>query len=719
MREFIKQQNRDIWRWSLRTVGQIATLPFRSLPGGSLKSLGIGIEQQVNRSVQASIRAGDNLQSKLVDWMFDAVTFKPLLDSFADLGFNSGVTGKGLQAQPELAYMEAVNDSRPGSSAVMIPMIVQYTSLKRYDEGIARLEGYLTKFELTPAQKAVNFAGLALLRAAKAKELPPWRFVEQYLLIQRTLSDMKEAKRLTEKEPDYASTYEKLFAVWTSGILLAQLPWPFGDANTALEDLEWCERTIHQSFESRENTYQFLRQVRYSRAILARNAGNKREAEKYLQLSGYKNFSPDNLFIATVFTTTSDGVRGAVKQVKENVPGRGFTVSGFDLSDYNFFITDDGQELIAVDSGSRVELCEAAYRFFEEYYTQKTGKAVPKLTTCFMTHYHWDHTGGYPFFRTLNPDIVFYSRANYTEESDRARNQPPPWSWSLGKSFTNAPVVAYTPTKKVRENLELAIGGTRIRLLMLPGGGGETPDGMLIHLHDHGVLYCGDFIVPWVGSPYVVEGDVDALLDSMEFVAKIKPEPKYLLCGHWAVTQFYPDVNALARLRPYLQWLKDETLKQIYANKNREEIQQMNLIPPGLAQSGQADMQVPYIAMREVFIDRLYHQKVGYWGPQLQNADLLSQKEIGTIFRNYLGLSDVDISRAIDQMITAGDFELAAQLADWAFSQYPGSSSIVEARRNAFRQLTQKWQLLNVFKFMMYSETIDEPTPQTPGQFVD
>src|SRR5215471_2646615 len=128
MREFIKQQNRDIWRWSLRTVGQIATLPFRSLPGGSLKSLGIGIEQQVNRSVQASIRAGDNLQSKLVDWMFDAVTFKPLLDSFADLGFNSGVTGKGLQAQPELAYMEAVNDSRPGSSAVMIPMIVQYTS---------------------------------------------------------------------------------------------------------------------------------------------------------------------------------------------------------------------------------------------------------------------------------------------------------------------------------------------------------------------------------------------------------------------------------------------------------------------------------------------------------------------------------------------------------------------------------------------------------------
>src|SRR5262249_13716703 len=378
--------------------------------------LGIGIEQQINQGVQASIRAGDNLQSKMVDWLFDAVTFRPLLDSLTDLGLLAGLglandeTGKGLLAQPELDYMEAVNDTRPGSTAVMIPMIVHYTALKRYDDGIARLESYNAKFELTPAQKAVNLAGIALLRSAKAKELPPWRLVEQITLIQHILDDVKEAKRLTENEPDYTNTYEKLFAVWTSGVLLARLPWPFGNAETALADLKWCERTVHQSFDSRETTFQFLRQIYYARAVLAKNAGNDEEAQKYLDASGYKDLASDNLFIATVFAVTSDGVRDGVRQVKETVPGQAFTVTGFDLSDYNFFVSDNGKELIAVDAGSRTENCEAAYHFFESYYNKTYKKTVPPLTTCFMTHCHWDHTGGHLFFKSLNPNVVFYSR---------------------------------------------------------------------------------------------------------------------------------------------------------------------------------------------------------------------------------------------------------------------------------------------------------------------
>src|SRR5262249_986358 len=252
MREFVKQQNSNILCWSLKAAAQVAALPFRNLPAGSLKSLGIGIEQQINQGVQASIRAGDNLQSKMVDWLFDAVTFRPLLDSLTDLGLLAGLglandeTGKGLLAQPELDYMEAVNDTRPGSTAVMIPMIVHYTALKRYDDGIARLESYNANFELTPAQKPLNLPPTSLLRSAKAKELPPWRLVEQITLIQHILDDVKEAKRLTENEPDYTNTYEKLFAVWTSGVLLARLPWPFGNAETALADLKWCERTVHQ-----------------------------------------------------------------------------------------------------------------------------------------------------------------------------------------------------------------------------------------------------------------------------------------------------------------------------------------------------------------------------------------------------------------------------------------------------------------------------------------
>jgi hypothetical protein len=236
---------------------------------------------------------------------------------------------------------------------------------------------------------------------------------------------------------------------------------------------------------------------------------------------------------------------------------------------------------------------------------------------------------------------------------------------------------------------------------------------MLVYLPQHRILYVGDFIVPWVGSPYVVEGDVDSLLGTLDLIAALDPLPEYVLHGHWALTMFYPTVAPLTKIRPHLKWLRDETLKHIYAYKSRPEIQQMNLIPPALLDPSQADVQFPFIAMREVFINRLYHQTNGYWGPQLQNVDYLTEEEIGAALQQYLRLSADDLTAGVGEMIRRGDYELAGRVADWALTRYPDSDSLRHVREQAFLQLKQKWQLLNVFKFVMYSEHIDNPTPQT------
>ncbi len=714
MFDFIKEQNSKIWNLTMRTAAQVTTKALQALPPGPLRSVGSSIQSQVNHGVQQAIQTGDNLQQGVINWIADVVTLKPLREGIEDFGLLGSNRGKGVQAQPELDFMIAANDARPRDSSVIIPMAVQYVVLHREEEGIAKFKSYVERLGQTNAQKAVYTGCLALLRAARALNLPVWRLPEQVSLVQSLLADIKEAKRLTENEPDYSKHHEKIFARWVSGVIHSQLPWPVGDAKMALEDLKWCEQVIHSSPAALEDSCQFLTQVRYSRAVLAHNAGNEEESKRFLELSGYKELDPDHLFLGTVFYVTPDGIRGGIKQVKEFVPGKTFTVSGYDLSDYNFFITDDGNELIAVDSGSRLDTCEAAYRAFEKHYSAKYGKPIPKLTHCFMTHYHWDHTGGHGFFLSLNPDVIFHSRSNYTDESPRVLHQPPPWNWTLGEKFNIGDVAKYRPTKLVDKNTDLTIGGTRIRLILLPRGGGETPDGMLIHLYEHGVVYCGDFLVPWVGAPYVVEGDADALLESMDLLVHLQPEPKHLLTGHWAVTQFFPNIDVVARLRTRLQWLKEETLKQIFANKGRVEIQQMNLVPPGLVESGETDIYVPYIAQREVFINRLCHQNIGYWGPQLQNVDNLSASEFGAAFQKYLGLSDIDLASAIGNMITAGDFELAGQIADWAITQYPNSAVLKDARQAVFLQLKQKWQILNVFKLCMYSQRSNEPNPQPP-----
>jgi hypothetical protein len=118
--------------------------------------------------------------------------------------------------------------------------------------------------------------------------------------------------------------------------------------------------------------------------------------------------------------------------------------------------------------------------------------------------------------------------------------------------------------------------------------------------------------------------------------------------------------------------------------------------------------------MRESVINRIYHETAGYWGAQLTNVDYLTPREFGSIFSRYLKLSPNQVAETVNDMVKNGDLELAGQLADWALTQYPGDETLRRAQELAFRKLKEKWQLMNVFKFIMYGEHIDDPTEQLP-----
>src|SRR6266566_2839001 len=45
-----------------------------------------------------------------------------------------------------------------------------------------------------------------------------------------------------------------------------------------------------------------------------------------------------------------------------------------------------------------------------------------------------------------------------------------------------------------------------------------------------GVLFVGDFIMPYLGAPFVVEGDFQGLLDAIDIV--VQKNPRYMLHGH-------------------------------------------------------------------------------------------------------------------------------------------------------------------------------------------
>src|SRR5258708_14531330 len=131
---------------------------------------------------------------------------------------------------------------------------------------------------------------------------------------------------------------------------------------------------------------------------------------------------------------------------------------------------------------------------------------------------------------------------------------------------------------------------------------------MFIHLPDLGVLFVGDFIMPYLGAPFVVEGDLQGLLDAIDVV--VQKNPRFILHGHEPLTRNFSSPDMLAQLRTNLSWLRDQVLTAIRGGDTRAAIHQANLIPPGLL-SGRPDALLPYLILREHVIDRLYHPHFG------------------------------------------------------------------------------------------------------------
>jgi glyoxylase-like metal-dependent hydrolase (beta-lactamase superfamily II) len=707
------------WRLPLegaRQLTKLALAPLASLAGGA----GAAVESGVGKLFRATEEAAGQLQDQTLDLVYDAATLRPFVQALQqNFTFFGPEPQLGSQKQPELEYMKAVNDAGPNSETLNILVLtVLYTAVNRSPEGVRTFEGYLRSYDarLLPWQRGVYLSSLALLLAHQAQTTPVWRLFEILDLGRRALAVARQAKEVTADLPDFDANFGKLVPRWVSGLLNASLPAPLGDRQTAFADLEWVSDTILATVERQVEAYMFLRETWFQLAKLYDAAGDPVRSEYYLKRSTYPNLENPTILLATLFACDPSGLRDGIKHVAVAGDGHVFSVSGQDMSEFNFIISQDRQHLIAIDGGTRWQTAEAAYQYVLGYFAQQ-GITPPPLTTVIFTHAHWDHIGGQAFYRRVNPGVCFYARYNYRTEQEHVVFLTPPYHWFLSDQFSLQPVADYRPDVLVEPDTSpviesVVIGGTRIEFKLIQGGGGETVDGMFVHLPEYKILYPGDFIVPWIGSPYNAEGDMASLLAALDWIAEARPV--LVLHGHEALSYFFPDWQPLAQMRPHLAWLRDETLRLISQHLTREEIQERNLYPPAILAPDQAPVQLAYLLFREGVINRVFLQHTGYWGARLQHVDYLTEREIGSIFSRYLGLSPEQIAVAADTMIANGDHELAGRMVDWALTQFPDSPVLHQARQKAFLYLKQKWQMVNVFKFVMYSEHIQNPTHQLP-----
>ena len=602
----------------------------------------------------------------------------------------SGSSSSSASHHPDLDYLKAVNSvAPPRDPELLFLLMAGYSNANLQGEGAEFFSARLKEFDprLTAAQKALYLSAIGLLRAQHASSVS---LLHRVGYVKETISILEQAKQLTGGQ---------VFVVnWIAGIVHAELPRQFDQRKSAEAELGWCLENANKAPHAG-----WLREIYYHLGKLAVAEGDQTKAQDYLRRSGYKDFARPITLITPFSEEVASGHTFAPRRISEIVPGHVYALSGFEFTEYYLVVSDDRQQLIGIDAGTRPDSAKTAYEALRAY-----APNLPELTTVFITHSHWDHVGGHKYFRALNPRLQFYARDNYGEEIAHSASAPGVFNKPFfGERFSIDDVLSFKPDITIDHRTELKIGGTRIELI--PVQGGETHDAMLIHLPDQGVMFVGDFIMPYLGAPFVEEGDLQGLFDAIDIV--VQKNPRHLLHGHEPLTRNFTSAAMLAQLKTDLVWLREQVLAAMRRGDERGAIHQANLIPPGLL-NDQPDVYQPYLIMREHVIDRLYHQNIGYWQPDSQGLEHLTRADQAELLVDYLGVSESQLVKTVEHLLADGKYELAASLLESSGDRFARSVSVINAKRLVYLKLMEKHQNTDPFKFIIYSSKIGEQAPQ-------
>src|SRR5262249_45210079 len=385
----------------------------------------------------------------------------------------SGDSSSSASHDPDLNYLKAVNNvAPPRDPELLFLLMAAYSNANLQGDGAEFFSARLKEFDsrLTAAQKALYLSAIGLLRAQHASSVS---LLHRVGYVKETISILEQAKQLTGGQ---------VFVVnWIAGVVHAELPRQFDQRKAAEAELGWCLENADKAPHAG-----WLREIYYHLGKLAAAEGDQTKAQDYLRRSGYKDFDRPITLITPFSEEVASGHTFTPRRISEIVQGRVYALSGFEFTEYYFVVSDDRQELIGIDAGTRPDSAKTAYEALRVY-----APNLPELTTVFITHSHWDHVGGHKYFRDLNPSLHFYARDNDGEESARSGGAPgllhKPF---FGEQFSVDDVLSFKPDFTIDRRTELKIGRTRIELI--PVQGGETHDAMLIHLPDQGVMFVGD-----------------------------------------------------------------------------------------------------------------------------------------------------------------------------------------------------------------------------------
>jgi glyoxylase-like metal-dependent hydrolase (beta-lactamase superfamily II) len=455
------------------------------------------------------------------------------------------------------------------------------------------------------------------------------------------------------------------------GTALAGLPGCAGRAETAAADLElvlavkdqFPPGLLRAAYAGLAHAYQVL--------------GRTQEAEAAQSRSGQ--------LTTDYWANPEDGFRFAPPRFAEVAPGV-YVAQNYDFSDFGFVVTADG--IVAIDAASSPEHAAAALRELRKI------TDLP-VTHVILTHAHFDHVGG---LGALTGDgAVVIAQANFASQLENQNSGPTPFRYLW--PFDNGHVLQVAPDRLVSQPETLSVGGVEFALIPVPGG--ETDDGLVVHLPDRGIVFAGDMAMPYLGAPFFAEGSAEGLFEAMEMVIAL--QPRLLVHGHSGLTESYT-IEAFPGLLAALRELNDVVKAGIANGLAVVDILAANHLPQVLKDHPLAV--IPYLVTRDNFIRRVYHQRAGWWHPA-DDGELFPPAELAAAVDLVGGGTVTAFSAAATELTKRREHALALRILDLGLLSHPGAPELVELRADVLGKLVAKHQALDSFKFAYYAGLID------------
>jgi glyoxylase-like metal-dependent hydrolase (beta-lactamase superfamily II) len=492
---------------------------------------------------------------------------------------------------------------------------------------------------------------------------------------------------------DEGALADPVLGRFARGTVFADLPSRFGKAGDAVADLTFClEHRVELPVALDRGIYRAL-------AAAYKTLGDEARSRDMLAKSGLAAIDdPEGAHIVgNVSVDRVDGFRFGEKRFVEEAEGV-FVAEGFDFANLAFLVADGF--VVAIDAGTTERSAKSAVAELRKH------TSLP-IKYVILTHGHWDHVGGLAAVR--EPGSIVIAQSGFPAELARSRAYPPPFGYFFGSD----PIpLELTADRLVSAPETIHDGGLDLELIPAPSG--ETEDALFIFDKKHRLLFVGDAFMPYIGAPTVAEGSPRNVIDAAVLVAKL--DPRRVIHGHAPLTEVFTrdSMNGLAIA---VRELYDHALAGARMARPLADVLHDNFIPASLRTSPSAAL--PFLVMRDTFIQRVYKEEAGYWETNGEGVDQFTRAEWAATLDRFGDHSDASFARTTSELVDQGDATMALRIADIGLVRYPASEALRAERRRALNMLKERYVPINPFRFILYSEWSGEalaPLGLTPSR---